>query len=71
MEYLLRTLTKAQQFEMVSSYLTGTRQKYEDQIKAGGNPELDYTIPLSLYAEMQAQAELIMSTPPAQLQELF
>ncbi|MDP2446579.1 hypothetical protein [Pseudomonas sp.] len=70
-EYLLRTLTKAQQFETVSSYLTGMRQKYEDQIKAGGNPELDYTIPLSLYAEMQAQAVLIMSTPPAQLQELF
>lgn len=70
-EYLRRTLAKAQQFEMVSSYLTGTRQKYEDQIKAGGDPVLDYSIPVSLLAEMQAQALLIMSATVAELQELF
>lgn len=70
-EYLRRTLAKAQQFEMVSSYLTGTRQKYEDQIKAGSSPVLDYAIPASLYAEMQAQTLLIMNTPTTELQELF
>ncbi len=70
-EYLRRTLAKAQQFEMVSSYLTGTRQKYENQIKAGADPVLDYTIPGSLYAEMQAQALRIMTTNAAELQELF
>ncbi|WAC45565.1 hypothetical protein OU997_05180 [Pseudomonas sp. SL4(2022)] len=70
-EYLRRTLAKAQQFEMVSSYLTGTRQKYEDQIKAGADPVLDYTIPGNLYAEMQAQALLIMTTNAAELQELL
>ena len=31
--YLQRTLAKTQQFEQVSAYLTGLRQKYEDQIK--------------------------------------
>jgi hypothetical protein len=70
-DYLRRTLAKAQQFKIVSSYLTGTRQKYEDQIKDGADPALDYTIPGSLYAEMQAQALLIMTTNAAELQELF
>lgn len=70
-EYLRRTLAKARQFELVSSYLTGTRQKYEDQIKAGADPVLDYTIPGNLYAEMQAQALLIMTTNAAELQELL
>lgn len=68
-EYLRRTLAKAQQFEMVSSYLTGTRQKYEDQIKAGGDPVLDYAIPPSLYAEMQAKALLTMTAPTVDLKE--
>lgn len=70
-EYLRRTLAKAWQFEVISSYLTGTRQKYEDQIKAGGNPVLDYSIPPEIYAEMQAQALQIMTTPAADLQGLF
>ncbi|WP_445938646.1 hypothetical protein [Pseudomonas sp.] len=70
-EYLRRTLAKAQQFEMVSSYLTGTRQKYEDQIKGGGDPVLDYAIPASLYAEMQAKTLQIMTTNATELQELF
>ena len=68
-EYLRRTLAKAQQFEMVSSFLTGTRQKYEDQIKAGGDPELDYAIPPSLYAEMQTKALMIMTASIADLKE--
>lgn len=70
-EYLRRTLAKAQQFEMVSSYLTGTRQKYEDHIKNGGDPVLDYAIPASLYAEMQAKTLQIMTTNATELQELF
>lgn len=70
-EYLRRTLAKAWQFEVISSYLTGTRQNYEDQIKAGGNPALDYTIPPSVYAELQAQSMQIMSTPTADLQGIF
>lgn len=70
-EYLRRTLAKAWQFEVISSYLTGTRQNYEDQIKAGGNPALDYAIPPSVYAELQAQSMQIMSTPTADLQGIF
>jgi hypothetical protein len=70
-EYLRRTLAKAQQFEMVSSYLTGTRQKYEDQIKGGDDPVLDYAIPASLYAEMQAKTLQIMTVNATGLQELF
>lgn len=70
-EYLRRTLAKAWQFEVISSYLTGTRQKYEDQIKDGGTPSLDYSIPPEIYAEMQAQSLQIMTTPAADLQGLF
>lgn len=70
-EYLRRTLAKALQFEVISSYLTGTRQKYEDQIKPGGTPALDYSIPPEIYAEMQAQSMQIMTTPAADLQGLF
>lgn len=70
-EYLRRTLAKAWQFEVISAYLTGTRQKYEDQIKAGGAPALDYSIPPEIYAEMQAQSLQIMTTPAADLQGLF
>lgn len=70
-EYLRRTLAKAWQFEVISAYLTGTRQKYEDQIKGGGNPVLDYSIPPEIYAEMQAQSLQIMTKPVADLQGLF
>ena len=70
-EYLRRTLAKAWQFEVISSYLTGTRQKYEDQIKAGGAPALDYSIPPDIIAEMQAQSLQIMTTPATDLQGLF
>jgi hypothetical protein len=70
-EYLRRTLAKAWQFEVISAYLTGTRQKYEDLIKGGGAPSLDYSIPPEIYAEMQAQSMQIMTTPAADLQGLF
>jgi hypothetical protein len=52
--YLQRTLSKTQQFEQISAYLTGLRQKYEDQIKVAETiAELDaivieYTLPESL-----------------------
>lgn len=36
-DYLARTIAKVQQFEQVSAYLTGLRQKYEDQIKAASS----------------------------------
>lgn len=53
-EYLQRTLAKTQQFEQVSAYLTGLRQRYEDQIKAAATVEilgsiaLNYGLPESL-----------------------
>lgn len=70
-EYLRRTLAKAWQFEVISAELSGARQGYEDQIKAGGSPVIDYAIPQALYAEMQAKTLQIMSTPTASLQGLF
>lgn len=33
-DYISRTVTKVALFEQASAYLTGLRQKYEDQIKA-------------------------------------
>lgn len=38
-EYLQRTLIKTQQFEQLSAYLTGLRQRYEDLIKASTTHE--------------------------------
>jgi hypothetical protein len=34
LDYIAKTLTKVQQFRAAGWYLAGTRQKYEDQIKA-------------------------------------
>lgn len=67
-EYIRRTLVKAQQFKIMSAFLTGRRQRYEDQIKAGGDPVLDYALTPALLAELQAIAETIMSTPADGLQ---
>jgi hypothetical protein len=39
-DYLQRTLVKTQQFEQLSAYLTGLRQRYEDLIKAAETREL-------------------------------
>jgi len=68
-EYIRRTLIKARQFKVMSAFLTGRRQKYEDQIKAGGDPVLDYALTLAVLAELQQISETIMSTPAAGLQE--
>lgn len=68
-EYIRRTLIKARQFKVMSAFLTGRRQRYEDQIKAGGDPVLDYALTPEVLAEMQQITETIMSTPAAGLQE--
>lgn len=52
-EYLRRTIVKSRQFKALSSFLTGRRQKYEDQIKTGGDPVLDYALTPELLAELQ------------------
>ena len=52
-EYLRRTIVKSRQFKALSSFLTGRRQKYEDQIKTGGDPALDYALTPELLAELQ------------------
>lgn len=66
-EYLRRTLIKAEQFKVLSAYLTGRRQRYEDAIKAGGDPALDYALTPDLLAELQQIADTIMATPAADL----
>jgi phage pi2 protein 07 len=51
-DYLQRTLQKTQQFEQLSAYLTGLRQRYEDQIKSSKNSDelgeitIDYNLPV-------------------------
>lgn len=68
-EYIRRTLIKARQFKVMSAFLTGRRQRYEDQIKAGNDPVLDYALTPEVFAELQQISETIMSTPAAGLQE--
>jgi len=68
-DYLRRTLVKAEQFKVMSAFLTGRRQRYEDQIKAGNAPVLDYALTPDVLAELQQITETIMSTPAAGLQE--
>lgn len=68
-EYIRRTLIKARQFVIMSSFLTGRRQKYEDEIKAGGSPELDFTLTSAVLAELQQVAQTITITPAADMQE--
>ena len=68
-EYLRRTLLKARQFVIMSAWLTGRRQGYEDAIKAGGNPELDYQLPPEVWQELAALQQTVMSTPTEQLKE--
>lgn len=67
-EYIRRTLIKAQQFKVMSAFLTGRRQRYEDQIKAGNDPVLDYALTPEVLAELQQITETIMATPAAGLQ---
>jgi type II secretory pathway pseudopilin PulG len=68
-EYIRRTLIKARQFKVMSAFLTGRRQRYEDQIKAGNDPVLDYALTTEVLIELQQITETIMSTPAAGLQE--
>ncbi|WP_278397758.1 hypothetical protein [Stutzerimonas kunmingensis] len=68
-EYIRRTLIKARQFKVMSSFLTGRRQRYDDQIKAGGDPVLDYALTPEVLAELKQIAEAIMSTPATGLQD--
>lgn len=67
-EYIRRTLIKAQQFKVMSSFLTGRRQKYEDVIKAGGEPVLDYALTPEVLLELQTIANSVMTTPADELQ---
>lgn len=67
-EYLRRTIIKAQQFKVMSSFLTGRRQKYEDAIKAGGDPVLDYALTPEVLLELQTIANSVMTTPADELQ---
>lgn len=60
-EYLRRTLVKAEQFKILSAFLTGRRQRYEDQIKAGNDPELDYALTLEVQLALQQVAQIIMN----------
>ncbi|KAB0549825.1 hypothetical protein F7R01_00960 [Pseudomonas argentinensis] len=66
-EYLRRTLVKAEQFKILSAFLTGRRQRYEDKIKAGGDPLLDYALTAAVRAQLQQVAIDGMSLPAAEL----
>ena len=66
-DYIRRTLIKARQFVIMSAFLTGRRQKYEDQIKAGGNPALDFALTPAIMAELQQVADIILSADPADM----
>lgn len=68
-EYLRRTLVKARQFVIMSAWLTGRRQGYEDAIKGGGAPALDYQLPQEVLLELQAIQQTVMTAPTAQLRE--
>lgn len=68
-EYLRRTLLKARQFVIMSAWLTGRRQGYEDAIRAGGNPELDYQLPPEVWQELAALQQTVMGTPTEQLKD--
>lgn len=67
-EYLRRTLVKAEQFKILSAFLTGRRQRYEDQIKDGGDPVLDYALTNEVLLSLQQVSETIMATPSADMQ---
>ena len=68
-EYLRRTLVKAKQFKVLSAFLTGRRQKFEDAIKAGEDPALDYTLTPAVLAQLQQVATDGMTLPTDQLRD--
>lgn len=67
-EYLRRTLVKAEQFKIISAFLTGRRQRYEDQIKAGNDPVLDYALTAEVQSALYQISQSVMSTAAADLQ---
>lgn len=67
-EYLRRTLVKAEQFKILSAFLTGRRQRYEDQIKAGADPVLDYALTPEVQTALYQVSQTIMATPAAGMQ---
>jgi len=69
-DYLRRTIIKAAQFKVMSAFLTGRRQKYEDQIKAGAVPDIDYTLPMSVLIELQRIATTVMATSAEDMQSV-
>ncbi|WP_337056285.1 hypothetical protein [Pseudomonas sp. USHLN015] len=70
-EYLRRTLVKSRQFKVLSAFLTGRRQRYEDQIKAGATPALDYELTLEVLLQLQQIATDGMSRPVAELRTVL
>lgn len=66
-EYLRRTLVKAEQFKILSAFLTGRRQKYEDEIKQGGDPTLDFALTAEVQMALYQASQTIMATPTADM----
>lgn len=66
-EYLRRTLVKSRQFKLLSSLLTGRRQKYEDEIKNDQVPVFDYTLTTEILIQLQQIAQDGMNLPSDQL----
>ena len=66
-EYLRRTLVKAEQFKILSAFLTGRRQRYEDQIKAGEDPALDYALTPEVQMALYQVSQTIMATATADM----
>jgi hypothetical protein len=66
-EYLRRTLVKAEQFKILSAFLTGRRQRYEDQIKKGGDPALDYALTQEVVAALKQAHDTVMNTPSSDM----
>lgn len=60
-EYLRRTLVKAEQFKILSAFLTGRRQRYEDEIKAGGDPVLDFALTAEVQMALYQVSQTIMN----------
>lgn len=70
-EYLRRTLVKSKQFKVLSAFLTGRRQRYEDQIKAHQTPVCDYALTQDVVVELAQIANEGMSRPTEELGEVF
>ncbi|TLX54854.1 hypothetical protein DN824_20440 [Stutzerimonas nosocomialis] len=74
-EYLRRTLVKARQFEILSAFLTGRRQRYEDQVKAASSQSeldaiiVDYTVPMDVLIRLQHVEQGVMDAPADQIGE--